>query len=48
MRTNLPPEGGFSRAGYQIRLNGNTSLGDFTNRLRFDGRVQFSSKRQMA
>ncbi len=42
----LPPEGGFTRAGYLIHLNGNTSLGDFTNRLRFDGRVQFSSKRQ--
>ena len=41
-----PPEGIVTRAGYQIRLNGNTSLGDFTNRLRFDGRFQFSAKRQ--
>jgi len=41
-----PPEGIVARAGYQIRLNGNTSLGDFTNRLRFDGRLQFSAKRQ--
>ena len=41
-----PPEGMVTKAGYQIRLNGNTSLGDFTNRLRFDGRLQFSSKRQ--
>jgi hypothetical protein len=41
-----PPEGVVARAGYQIRLNGNTSLGDFTNRLRFDGRLSFSSKRQ--
>jgi hypothetical protein len=41
-----PPEGVVTRAGYQIRLNGNTSLGDFTNRLRFDGRLQFSAKRQ--
>ena len=41
-----PPEGLVARAGYQIRLNGNTSLGDFTNRLRFDGRLQFSAKRQ--
>ena len=41
-----PPEGVVSRAGYQIRLNGNTSLGDFTNRLRFDGRVSFSSTRR--
>jgi hypothetical protein len=41
-----PPEGLVARAGYQIRVNGNTSLGDFTNRLRFDGRLQFSAKRQ--
>jgi hypothetical protein len=41
-----PPEGVVTRAGYQIRLNGNTSLGDFTNRLRFDGRLSFSSRRQ--
>jgi hypothetical protein len=40
-----PPEGIVARAGYQIRLSGNVSLGDFTNRLRFDGRVQFSSSR---
>jgi hypothetical protein len=41
-----PPEGVATRAGYQIRLNGNTSLGDFTNRLRFDGRLSFSATRQ--
>jgi hypothetical protein len=41
-----PPEGLVARAGYQIRLNGNTSLGDFTNRLRFEGRLEFSAKRQ--
>jgi hypothetical protein len=40
-----PPEGLVARAGYQIRLDGNTSLGDFTNRVRFDGRLQFSSAR---
>jgi hypothetical protein len=40
-----PPEGLAARAGYQIRLNGNASLGDFTNRVRFDGRLQFSSAR---
>ncbi len=40
-----PPEGVVAQAGYQIRLNGNMSLGDFTNRLRFEGRLQFSSKR---
>jgi hypothetical protein len=41
-----PPEGVVARAGYQVRLNGNTRLGDFTNRLRFDGRLNFSSDRQ--
>ena len=41
-----PPEGVVTTAGYQIRLNGNTSLGSFTNRLRFDGRLNFSSNRQ--
>jgi hypothetical protein len=41
-----PPEGIAARAGYQIRLNGNTSLGDFTNRLRFDGRLSFTSNRR--
>jgi hypothetical protein len=41
-----PPEGFAARTGYQIRLNGNTSLGDFTNRLRFDGRLQFSARRE--
>jgi hypothetical protein len=40
-----PPEGLVSRAGYQIRLNGNVSFGDFTNRMKFDGHVQFSSRR---
>jgi hypothetical protein len=40
-----PPEGLVARAGYQIRLNGNMSLGDFTNRLRFDGRLSFSPAR---
>lgn len=41
-----PPEGIVARAGYSIHLNGNTSLGDFTNRVRFDARLQFSAKRQ--
>jgi hypothetical protein len=40
-----PPEGLVARAGYQIRINGNMSFGDFTNRVRFDGRIRFSSKR---
>lgn len=42
----LPPEGLVARAGYQIRINGNMGLGDFTNRVRFDGHLQFSASRQ--
>jgi hypothetical protein len=41
----LPPEGIVARAGYQIRFEGNVSLGEFTNRLNFNGRLQFSSSR---
>ena len=41
----LPPEGIVARAGYQIRFEGNVSLGEFTNRLNFSGRLQFSSNR---
>jgi hypothetical protein len=41
-----PPEGFGTRAGYQIHLAGNVALGDFTNRLKFDGRVQFSTAHQ--
>ncbi len=33
------------RSGYQFRFNGNVSLGDFTNRLTFNGQVEFSRKR---
>ena len=40
-----PPEGLIARAGYQIRLNGNVSLGEFTNRVRFDGRLKFFPNR---
>ncbi|MGH7977465.1 MAG: hypothetical protein ACREC8_12495 [Limisphaerales bacterium] len=40
-----PPEGLVARAGYQIRFNGDMSLGDFTNRVRFDGCIGFSAKR---
>jgi len=43
---NPPPEGLVARAGYQIRLNGNVALGNFTNRMKFDGRVMFSSRRE--
>jgi len=41
-----PPEGLVKRAGYQVHLAGNVALGDFTNRLKFDGRVLFTSARQ--
>jgi hypothetical protein len=41
----LPPEGLVKRAGYQIHLAGNVALGDFTNRLKFDGHVLFDSTR---
>lgn len=40
-----PPEGLVASAGYQIRLSGNVAFGDFTNRVKFDGRVQFSPRR---
>jgi hypothetical protein len=40
-----PPEGMVARAGYKIHLNGNVSLGEFTNRVHFDGQLQFSSAR---
>jgi hypothetical protein len=43
---NPPPEGLVARAGYQIRLNGNVALGNFTNRMKFDGRVGFSPRRE--
>ena len=43
---NPPPEGLVARAGYQIRLNGNVAFGDFTNRVKFDGRVKFSPRRE--
>jgi len=35
-----------SHAGYQIRFNGNVSLGDFTNRLTFNGHLEFSPERE--
>lgn len=40
-----PPEGLVARAGYQIHLGGNMSLGDFTNRVKFDGRILFNNAR---
>lgn len=41
-----PPEGLAKRAGYQIHLAGNVALGDFTNRVKFDGRIQFQKVRE--
>ena len=35
-----------SRPGYQIRFSGNVSLGDFTNRLTFNGQLEFSPQRE--
>ena len=40
-----PPEGIVKQDGYQIRFDGNVSLGAFTNRFTFNGRVEFSSRR---
>ncbi len=41
-----PPEGLVAHAGYQIHLAGNFALGDFTNRVKFDGRAGFLSTHQ--
>jgi hypothetical protein len=41
-----PPDSLAKTAGYQLHLAGNVSFGDFTNRFKFDGRVQFSNTRQ--
>jgi hypothetical protein len=43
---NPPPEGLVASAGYQIRVSGNVAFGDFTNRVKFDGRIQFSPRRE--
>jgi hypothetical protein len=42
----LPPEGLLNHTAFQIHLNGNASLGDFTNRIKFDGHVQFDVNRE--
>jgi hypothetical protein len=41
-----PQEGVFIPAGDQVHLAGNIAIGDFTNRLKFDGRVQFNPGRE--
>src|SRR5580692_5067597 len=40
-----PPEGVAAHAGYKIQMNGNVGLGEFTNRVHFNGQLQFSSAR---
>jgi len=40
------PKNSNSRAGYQIRFNGNVSLGDYTNRLTFNGQLEFSHQHE--
>lgn len=40
------PENLHAGAGYQIRFNGNVSLGNFTNRLTFSGQLEFSHQHQ--
>lgn len=42
----LPPEGLAKRAGYEIKLAGNLAFGDFTNRIKFSGNVQFRNARE--
>lgn len=41
-----PPDNLAAHNGYQIHIAGNVALGDFTNRLKFDGRIQFAYNRQ--
>ncbi len=41
-----PPAGFVAHAGYLIHLVGNVAVGDFTNRLKFDGRLQFATLRR--
>jgi hypothetical protein len=40
-----PPAGAATHAGYKIQMNGNVGLGEFTNRVHFNGQLQFSSAR---
>lgn len=42
-----PPQAGLmARTGYQIHFSGNVAVGDFTNRLKFNGQVVFDHARQ--
>ena len=40
-----PTEGFVAQPGYLLHIAGNVSLGDFTNRLKFDGRLRFDHLR---
>jgi hypothetical protein len=42
----LAAEGFTPRTGYLLHLAGNVSLGDFTNRFKFEGRIRFDRLRQ--
>jgi hypothetical protein len=41
-----PPEGLAARAGRQVQFAGNVAVGDFTNRVKFDGRLRFGPDRE--
>jgi hypothetical protein len=41
----VPPADAVARAGYKIQMNGNVGVGNFTNRVHFDARMQFNSAR---
>lgn len=41
-----PPEGFVTHEGYQLHVAGNVSMGDFTNRIKFDGRIRFDRFRK--
>ena len=41
-----PPQSFVARAGYQLHIAGNVALGDFTNRMKYDSRIQFVSAHQ--
>jgi hypothetical protein len=41
-----PPEGLVKRAGYQVHIAGNVAFNGFTNRVKFNGNLQFSNARQ--
>lgn len=42
-----PPEGFAGHGGYQLHVAGNVSMGDFTNRLKFDCRARFDRAREL-